>query len=292
MRGDRLAFSTGIVALSALSAALLVAFHGNTDALINLYALGVFTAFTLSQTGMVLRWRRLRERAGPGWRRSLVINLVGAITTAIVAGIIIVGKFDRGAWIVVLLVPAFVLLFKSISRHYSSVEKKLTAASSLSAEALAQAEHIMIVPVAELNRPALRGLAYACSLTEHVIVVHIVTGANEEAAFRSAWKGWLADARERMTARPGAPSRTRWLDPHLVIIDSPYRNLISPLVTYIDALRDSNPQAAISVILPEFVTTHWWERLLHNQTALRLKLRLYTEPGVTVVNIPYHLPRE
>jgi amino acid transporter len=292
MRGNRLAFSTGIIALSTLSAVLLVAFQGSTDALINLYALGVFTAFTLSQSGMVLRWRRLRDQAGPGWRRSMVINLVGAITTAIVACIIIVGKFDRGAWVVVILVPLFVLLFRSISRHYASVAERLTAASPLSIEELAQAEHIMIVPVAELNRPAVRGLTYACSLTSHVIAIHVVTGPEEEAAFRAAWKKWIAGVRERLTPPGGQRSRIRSCEPHLVIIESPYRSLLSPLVTYIDALRDSNPQASISVILPEFVTTHWWERLLHNQTALRLKLRLYTEPGVVVVNIPYHLRKE
>src|SRR5262249_29234209 len=120
-RGDRLAFSTGIIMLAALSSALLVLFRGNTDALINLYALGVFTAFTLAQGGMVLHWYRRRERAGTKWRRSLSVNLVGALTTGIVAAIITITKFERGAWIVVLLVPLLVLLFRGVARHYAFV---------------------------------------------------------------------------------------------------------------------------------------------------------------------------
>lgn len=292
-RGDRLAFNTGILVLTVLSTVLLVVFRGNTDALINLYALGVFTAFTLSQTGMVMRWRRLREQAGKGWRRSMVINLIGALATGMVGLIITFTKFDRGAWIVVILVPGFVLLFRSISKHYHRIEGQLTAVSQLSVESLAQASHIMIVPVAKLNVPALRGLAYACSLTPHVIAVHVVTTNDEEATFRSEWQQWLASARTVMGTSPAGRAKggPLCLDPHMVVIESPFRSLTQPLVTYIDALRDANPNAAISVILPEFVPAHWWERLLHNQTALRLKLRLYAEPGVTVVNIPYHVPK-
>jgi hypothetical protein len=266
-----------------LSAVLLVVFRGNTDALINLYALGVFTAFTLSQTGMVVRWLRLRDQAGPGWRRSMAINLIGACATGVVAAVITATKFDRGAWIVVILVPLFVLLFQGISKHYLRIQQQLSAVSSLSVETLAQANHIMIVPLAELNRPAVRGLAYACSLTSHVIAIHVVTSGEEATAFRSAWQEWVVSAQGQTGART--------LEPHLVIIESPYRNLIQPLVAYIDALRDANPDAAISVILPEFVVAHWWERLLHNQTALRLKLKLYSDPDVAVVNIPYHVAR-
>jgi amino acid transporter len=282
-RGDRLAFNTGIMVLTVLSAVLLVVFRGNTDALINLYALGVFTAFTLSQTGMVFRWLRLRDQAGPGWRRSMTINLIGACATGVVAAVITATKFDRGAWIVAILVPLFVLLFQGISKHYLGIQHQLSAVSSLPVETLARANHIMIVPLAELNRPAVRGLAYACSLTSHVIAIHVVTSSEEATAFRAAWKQWIVSGQDQTAARS--------LEPHLVIIESPYRNLIQPLVAYIDALRDANPDAAISVILPEFVVAHWWERVLHNQTALRLKLKLYSDPGVTVVNIPYHVAR-
>jgi amino acid transporter len=305
-RGDRLAFNTGIVVLSALSAVLLVVFRGSTDALINLYALGVFTAFTLSQSGMVVRWLRLRDAAGAGWRHSMAINLVGAIATGLVAIVIMITKFDRGAWIVVILVPMLVVVFRAISIHYAHTRQAIAPASPLSLEVLRHARHIMIVPIASLSQPALRGLAYALSLTTHVVAINIATTSAEEAALRGEWTRWIAASgltthreRRQSTPRPVAngPAATpdtphrEDVTPQLIIIQSPYRSLIPPLVAYIDALRDANPTTSISVILPEFVPNHWWERLLHNQTAFRLKLRLYADPGVVVVNIPFRVPR-
>jgi amino acid transporter len=303
-RGDRLAFSTGIVVLAALSSVLLVVFHGSTDALINLYALGVFTAFTLSQSGMVVHWYRLRERAGVPWRRALVVNLIGAIATGIVATIITIAKFDRGAWIVVMLVPALVLLFRGIARHYATVQRHTRTLTPLNAQEL---RHILIVPVAELNGPALQALAYAGALMQPIVVVHISTDENEEAGFRADWEQWVAEqqtALEQITeaariqmetaAQRAEYARLKRLlkhRPQLVVIHSPYRALVPPLVAYIDALRDANRHKTVSVLLPEFVPTHWWQGLLHNQTALRLKLALYADPGVVVLNLPYHLPR-
>ncbi|MFI5275084.1 MAG: APC family permease, partial [Ktedonobacterales bacterium] len=187
-RGDRLAFTVGIVVLGALSSVLLVVFKGSTDALINLYALGVFTAFTLSQTGMVVHWWRLRERAGAGWRRSLVINGMGAVVTGVVALIILITKFDRGAWIVVALVPALVFMFRGVAKHYRAVREQTETLTPLRAE---DVRHIMVVPVAELNRPALQSLAYARSLARDVIAVHIVLDAAEEDAFRNEWERWV-----------------------------------------------------------------------------------------------------
>jgi amino acid transporter len=303
-RGDRLAFSTGIIALAVLSGALLAIFRGRTDALIHLYALGVFTAFTLSQTGMVLRWRRLRDAGGPGWRRSLAINAVGATATAIVALIIGITKFERGAWIVVLLVPLLVTMFRGISRHYAEVAKGTITPTPLAA---ADIQHIAIVPIPDLNRQVMQSLAYAYSLTPRVVAVHISINPEETNHLRASWGAWI-DTRQESWAqldkvrgittgqggRARAQARTehpRPTGPQLVIIDSPYRSLVAPLVAYIDAVRDQNPAATVSVILPEFVPVHWWERILHNQTALRLKLALYSHPGVVVVNVPYHLPR-
>lgn len=304
-RGDRLAFTTGITVLALLSIVLLVVFNGNTEALINLYALGVFTAFTLSQSGMVVRWLRLKDAAGRGWRRSMTINGVGAIATGIVAIVIMVSKFDRGAWIVVLLVPLLVMMFKGISRHYATVRIQTEALTPLRAEEL---RNVMLVPIAELNRPALQSLAYARSLTTRVIAVHVSLDDAEEAKFRADWARWVEGRKERLanlaesapdtpdTQLRGKSPRERALallqkQPQLVVIQSPYRSLVPPLKAYIDALRDNNPSATISVILPEFVPAHWWERILHNQTAFRLKLALYSDPGVVVVNIPYHLRR-
>ncbi len=303
-RGDRLAFSVGIIVLSLLSSVLLVAFKGGTDALINLYALGVFTAFTLSQSGMVVRWYRLRERAGTSWRRSLIINGVGAIATGIVTVIILISKFDRGAWIVVLLVPVLVMTFRGISRHYATVRRLTMPLTPLKAE---DVRHILLVPISELNRPALQSLAYARSLSPHVIVVHVSVDAGEESAFRASWDTWVRKRERQLqdevsSAPEQAPdgsatatqTRARTLlekPPQLVVIQSPFRSLVPPLKAYTDALRDANPRATVSVVLSEFVPAHWWERILHNQTALRLKLALYTDPGVVVVNVPYVLPR-
>ncbi|MGZ3602536.1 MAG: APC family permease [Ktedonobacterales bacterium] len=304
-RGDRLAFTVGIVVLGALSSVLLVIFKGSTDALINLYALGVFTAFTLSQTGMVVHWWRLRERAGAQWRRSLIINGTGAIITGIVAVIIIATKFDRGAWIVVILVPVLVLMFRGIARHYTAVHKQTEALTPLRPEEL---RHIMLVPVAELNRPALQSLAYARSLTPHVIALHVSLDTEEEATFRQAWEKFVTKREATLAAvAEGTAPRTSGAtgtllrehalallekQPQLVVIESPYRALVLPLKAYIDALRDANPGATVTVVLPEFVPAHRWERILHNQMALRLKLALYSDPGVAVVSVPYHLRRQ
>ncbi len=327
VRGDRLAFSVGITVLGALSTVLLVVFKGSTDALINLYALGVFTAFTLSQSGMVVHWWRLRERAGPNWRRSLVINGMGAVVTGIVAIIIIGTKFDRGAWIVVILVPLLVWMFRSIARHYRRVREQISAFAVKTPE---QMRTLAVVPVAQLDHVALRSIFYAQSLTPNVIVVHVAAEVEDEDRLRSEWLAWMEssspgrdeaglattprgngaaeesigahsmrpepDGRSPVTTQPAAPAFTTALanaraKPRLVIIESPYRSLVSPLVSYVDALRDANPGSIVTVVLPEFVPAHWWERLLHNQTALRLKLALYGQHGVVVANLPYHLSR-
>ncbi|HEU5439062.1 MAG TPA: APC family permease [Ktedonobacterales bacterium] len=310
LRGDRLAFTTGIVVLGALSGVLLVVFKGSTDALINLYALGVFTAFTLSQSGMVVRWWRLRAQAGSGWRRSLVINAAGATTTGIVAAIVAFTKFERGAWVVVILVPLVVLMFRAIARHYRNVEAEVSSLD-LREPAHAQAM-IVLVPVARLDRVALRTLSFAREITPNTLVVHVATDPDDEAAFRTRWEEWTASQREeqasnakpngRREARAGgvtSPPAVRTPSgsvleegiPRLVVIESPYRSLVAPLISYVRAVREANPGAMVTVILPEFVPAHWWERILHNQTALRLKLALYSQRGVVVANLPYHLAR-
>ena len=297
-RGDRLAFTTGIVVLSILSIVLLIAFNGNTDALINLYALGVFTAFTLSQTGMVIRWRRLREQGGRSWRRSMAINSIGAVVTGVVAVVITVTKFDRGAWIVVILVPILVFIFRGISRHYARVREQTISPTPLYAEDL---RHIAIVPVGDLNRPAIQSLAYARSITSEVVAVHVATEEEDNARIRHDWEDLVASRREsweRLAEQDNARNEASVSGvkqrvspmPQLVVIESPYRSMVKPLVSYIDAMRDANPTATISVVLPEYVPAHFWERVLHNQTALRLKLALYYHPSVVVINVPYHLP--
>ena len=278
-RGGRLAFSTGIIVLSLLAGTLMVIFHGNTAALINLYALGVFTAFTLSQTGMVVHWWRLRDSAGARWRRSMAINLIGAIATGVVAIVITVAKFEHGAWIVVVLVPIFVLIFKAISRHYASTRRQIAELPVSDLRALRQ---VMVVPIAKFDQVARRSIAYAQALADEVIVVHVATDATTASELRNAWNDWRANQQPVESDRKTEP-------PKLVVIESPYRALTPPLVAYVDALRDFHPEAVITVVLPEFVPAHWWERALHNQTALRLKLAFYSQRNVVVANVPYHL---
>ncbi len=304
-RGDRLAFSVGIIVLGALSIVLLVVFKGGTDALINLYALGVFTAFTLSQTGMVIHWWQLRGQSGAQWKRSMVINAIGAATTGIVAIIITLTKFIHGAWLVVILVPLLVLMFLGIARHYRRVRDQVSA---LTVTAPADLETIVLVPIAQLDRLAQRSIVYAESLApRNVIVVHVAAGAEDEEHFRDAWAAWISRAStgdygspdgETAATNGESSALARVFGPtsgepiaRLVVIESPFRTIISPLVTYVNAVRAANPESVVTVVLPEFVPAHWWEHLLHNQTALLLKLALYTQRGVAVANLPYHLAK-
>lgn len=284
-RGDRLAFSVGIIVLGALSSVLLVIFKGSTDALINLYALGVFTAFTLSQTGMVAHWWRLRARGAATWRRSLAINTFGAVTTGVVALIIIVTKFDHGAWIVVILVPLLVLMFLAVARHYRIVREQV---GGLSVQEMADLQTIVLAPIAQLDRVAWRSLVYAETLApERVIAIHVAAGAEDEERFRADWIAWLTRQNAGKDDQSGAAVPV----PRLIVIESPYRSLIAPLVSYAAAVRMANPGSVVTVVLPEFVPAHWWEHLLHNQTALRLKLALFTQRDIAVANLPYHLSR-
>jgi amino acid transporter len=266
-RGDRLAFTSGIIALAALSIVLLVVFNGSLDALIPLYAVGVFTSFTLSQAGMVVHWRRLRE---PGWQRSAVINGVGAVATAIVTLIIAVTKFMEGAWLVVLLIPLLILGFWGIHRHYQVLERARRAETPLLPDEITVRA---VVPVADAGVPARQALAFARAIApddRYVVAVHVTDDVASAERLGREWEEWA----------PGV---------ELVIVESPYRSLGGPLLAYIDALKDTHPQDTITVVLPEFVPSHWWEHLLHNQTALRLKAALLFHPGVVVTNVPYHM---
>jgi amino acid transporter len=266
-RGDRLAFTTGIVALAILSIALLVIFNSSVDALIPLYAIGVFTSFTLSQAGMVIHWRRLRDR---GWQRSAVINGIGAVATAIVTLVIAVTKFAEGAWLVILLIPLLIGMFWGIHHHYLRLERARKAETPLLPE---QVNIRAVVPVADLGVPARQALAFARAMAPddgHVVAVHVTDDVANADELSRQWAEW----------EPGI---------ELVLVESPFRSLAGPLLAYIDALKDTHPNDTITVVLPEFVPSHWWEQLLHNQTALRLKAALLFHPGVVVTNVPYHM---
>jgi hypothetical protein len=268
-RGDRLAFTAGIVLLAGLAMALLIIFHGNLDSLIPLYAVGVFTSFTLSQAGMVAHWRKTRER---GWKRSATLNGIGMVATAVVTLVIASTKFVHGAWLVVLLIPFLITVLYGIHSHYVRLEGMRRAETPLLPEEI---QVRFIVPIAELNIPARQALAYARALApddQHVVAVHVTDDAEEARELQREWLGW----------QPGI---------EMVIIESPYRSLGGPLLAYIDALQETYPKDTITVVLPEYVPSHWWEHMLHNQTALRLKAALLFHPGVVVTNVPYHVTR-
>lgn len=309
MQGDRLVFNTGIMVLGVLSAILLVVFHGNTDVLINLYALGVFLAFTLSQSGMVKRWVHPPHAPGTplpprenGWVRGMLINLTGALATGVVTVIIAIAKFDRGAWVVVILIPLLYAMFQGIHHHYA-VTAKLT--KELHVERPAElGRHIVVVPVARIDSLSLRGLAYARALSRYVLVVHVATSDEDAEAVRHEWQKRVKQERflrggpanDLMDdADPGpltdAHLKTPINGPELIIVDSPYRTLARPIIAFVDSLRGNHPHDIITVVLPEFVPTHFWENLLHNQTVLRLKLKLLTRPTIVTVSVPYSLRR-
>jgi amino acid transporter len=422
LRGDRLAFSVGIIALAVLAGILLIIFKGNTNALINLFAVGVFIAFTLSQAGMVVHWWRLRTQERH-WRRSLLINGVGAVATGLVALVVASTKFLEGAWIVVVLIPMLVLLFTRISHHYEYVERERITALPLHPRDI---RHRLIVPIAELNRATKQAVAYARSISPQATAVHVAVDWEKADALRVAWDEWQASlpahevspldildpghrlpllplldyidaehqqhpeetltvvlpeavesslrrvfyspkilglkamllfrqgivvanvplyqraSTDTIPTRPGEVHhrfvvplagldraalaslayarsvsghvtamhvvlddeqveqvRTSWQrwqqqllaeeETHLVIIESPYRSLLRPILAYIDAVHQRHPEDTLTVILSEFVVTHWWEYLLHNQTAFRLKAALLFRPGIVVTDVPQHL---
>jgi amino acid transporter len=295
LRGGRLAFNTGILVLGVLASSLLIFFNGNTDALINLYALGVFTAFTLSQSGMVGRWLSEKE---PGWQAGVIISSVGALATGIVTVIIVISKTPRGAWVILLLVPLIVMMFKSIKLHYEHVAE---AVAKMPIEKPNAMRHVMIVPIASLNHLALNGLAYARSLTPYVMAVNVDLDPEVTQQVREQWDTvkaqYLSGGPEpdivdisAIYEDPDAEKKQQFYitpGPELVVIQSPYRLLAGPIVRYIDKFHNTHPHDQITVVLPEFVPRYFWENVLHNQTALWLKLALINRPYVATTNVPY-----
>jgi len=271
-RGDRLAFTGGIVVLALLSALLIVAFDGSVTALIPLYTVGVFIAFTLSQAGLVRHWWLQRD-AEPAWRVRATVNAVGAVTTGFVALQVAVSKFMLGAWMVLVLMPLLIWLMWAIRRHYRRMSGALTPETPLDP---ADFHQRVIVPVAHLNVPARQALAFARAIApdRRISVVHIADGPEEAEAFRRHW------------------AETPHGEVRLVVIESPYRALVAPLTAYVEALQETHPGDTVVVVLPELVPGHWWEHLLHNQSALRLKAALLFHRSVVVVSVPYHLARE
>jgi amino acid transporter len=319
--GDRLVFSNGIVLLAVFSAILIWAFRGDTSRLIPLYAVGVFLSFTLSQAGMVVHWRRegkaLRAmRAGAQtarpqevtgakvlarkennlsgkleahrlagaepktlaevvqlekkshWKKALVINGVGAVATFVVLMVFIVTKFMHGAWIVVVLIPLLVVIFLRIHRHYFEVAQQL---STEGLAGLRPIHHEVIVPISGIHRGVIAALEYAKSIApHHVTAVYVNLDDETTQKLREKWEQWGSGV-------------------NLVVVASPYRSLLRPLLNYVDRVKRSSHGEVVTIVLPEFVPARWWQNLLHNQNTLFLKGALLFKKGVVVTNVPYHL---
>jgi amino acid transporter len=258
--GDRLAFSNGTIALAAAAAVLFVVFAGRTEALIPLYAVGVFVAFTLSQVGMVVHWWRRRDEH---WRKSMLLNGVGATLSAVVFVIAALTKFSHGAWVALLLI---------VPTRLSAPPRKnpYLVPRAEDDESPDQLQHLAVVPIVRLDLASLRALAYAASLGQPVLAVHISPGDDEAARFKSYWAAWGDHL-------------------PLEVVDSPYRALVAPLACYIDALRTQRPDLTLTVVLPEIIVKHRWQQLMHNGTARRLRRALRRQPGVVITTIPLHL---
>ena len=273
-RGDRLAYSNGIVLLAAFAVLLIVVFQASPTRLIQLYIIGVFVSFVCSQTGMIRHWNRnLRATTDPVQRRSMqrsrVVNGIGAVVTSIVLVIVLVTKFANGAWIVVVAMPIIWLTLRGVHRHYSNVARELTPEEGMPFT-LPSRNHAIVL-VSKLHLPALRALAYARATGPSSLEALTVAVDDDELdALKREW-----DAR-----RIPIP---------LTVIGSPYREMTRPIVDYVTRLRRESPRDIVTIYVPEYVVGHWWERLLHNQSALRLKSRLLNQRGVVVASVPWQL---
>jgi hypothetical protein len=264
-QGDRLVYSNGILILSGLAIVLLVMFSGDTHAFIPLYAVGVFISFTLSQASMVRRWLRLREE---GWWWRAWVNGFGAAVTGLVMLTIAVTKFVHGAWIVVLLIPLLVLAFLIVHRHYEGVARQLSLDGFEPPPAITNS---VLVLVGDLHRGVVHAIQYAQSLSPSAKAVFVETDPELTRRLEEKWGKWGM----------GLP---------LIVLTSPYRSLLGPLLEYIDQLRDKGGENhVVTIVLPEFIPARWWQQLLHNQTALLIKGAMLFRKNVTVTDVPYHL---
>ena len=271
-RGDKLVFSNGIIGLTVAAIIVLVIFRAETHRLIPLYAVGVFTSFTLSQSGMVVRWFRLRTR---GWQRRAIMNGFGALLTGVVTLVVVTIKFTHGAYIVVAVVPILVMLFYVVRRHYERVARVLEPQSPFEMEEIeiladSRPRTTAVLFVAQVNSLTARSLSLARSLSPDD--VHAVTISSDAGRLEALQEAWARIS-------PNMP---------LEVVESPYREFVKPALEYVRSLNPG-PDHTVAVVIPEFVVEHWWENLLHNQNALRLKGALFLVPWVVVMSIPLHL---
>jgi len=278
-RGRRLVYSVGIFILALLSGLLLIVFGGITDRLIPLFAIGAFGAFSLSQAGMVKHWRRV---GGRGSRVALLINAIGTLGTFSALLVILVAKFAEGAWITIVLIPAILLIFRGVKRHYSSVHEQIQCVRPL--DLTRRADPLVVVPIAGVTMLAERAICFGLSLSSEVIAVHVAHCSEGEAQLREEWH----DKVEVPNRNAGQPA------PRLEIIHSPYRRLTEPLLKYVRGLKEAHPDRLIAVVIPELVEARWYQYLLHNQRAKWLKtaLLLGGDQQVVIVNVPWYLRQD
>lgn len=265
-RGDRLAFSNGIIALAFVAILLVWLFAGDTSALIPLYAIGVFVCFTLSQAGMVVHWFRDRS---PGWRWKATLNGIGAMATALVSIVQVVTKFAHGAWIVVLIIPAIILMLRKIHSHYEAFTREVRYTGHAPLFFL---HHTVVVPVNGITKPVAGALVYATTISEDVRAAYVDVDPETTRVLQAKWAEWDIGV-------------------DLQVLPSPYRSIIRPLVDYVRQLHDSQEADLVTVIVPEIVPHKWWEHLLHNKTALYIKTAFLFKPNVVVTAVPYRLGR-
>jgi amino acid transporter len=263
-RGDRLVFSNGVVMLAVVAAGLVIVFDGDTHGLIPLYAVGVFTSFTLSQASMVRRWLRLRPARWP-WR--VAISTLGAMTTGVVLVVVAATKFVDGAWIVIVLIAILIMTFVAIRQHYQDVARQLSLEGY---DAPAEMTHTVLVLVGDLHRGVVEALQYAQALSPSAKAVYVETDPERTRRLEEKW------------GRHG-------LGVPLVVLNSPYRSLLGPLLEYVDHLTGRPGKHVVTMVIPEFIPARWWQHLLHNQTALLIKGALLFRRNVIVTDVPYHL---
>jgi amino acid transporter len=275
LRGRRLVFAQGVYALAILTGALLIVFRGVTDRLIPLYAVGAFLAFTLSQAGMVVHWHRT---GGDQAKHSMVLNGIGALATGLTTAVVLVTKFVEGAWITVLLIPAMIFMMHAVRRHYTAVGTEINTTDPVRTGELS--EPVVLLPMDRWSLVAEKALRYAWTLSQEIHVLHVASGDVTDEL-----RGYWARVVEGPATAAGLPV------PKLVVLDSPYRFIVKPIVNYAVQLQQAQPERVITMLIPELVESHWYHYLLHNNRpeAIRALLLFNGNQRITVATIPYHL---
>ena len=271
-RGERLGYSNGIILLSLLAGLLIVAFQGNVEHLISLYAIGVFLSFTIAQSSLVVKWRRDR---GQNWLGRALVNGLGAVVTGIVVIIIAVTKFFYGAWIIIFFIPFMVSIFRAVQRHYKNIadQLRITPEEFLDYMTLPKATNLIVVPVSGITQVVAETLRYAKSISDDVIALHIYTDEQEGQKIQQKWENWNIGVK-------------------IAMVYSPYRLIIQPILSFINQMEMHRCNYDyITIIIPEFETSKWWHRLLHNQTGWILRTLLILRDNVIVTTISYHLKK-